>query len=402
VTAPPSPEFLLLAACCRWPRDPGAVAAAAQAIDWQRFARLVRRHRVQGFAQASLRAASVALPENAAKLLASMAADQARTSLAYAADLGRIAQAFEAEGLAPTLFKGPMLAQRLYGDLAIKQTGDVDVLVAAPDGWRAVAAAEKLGYRRISYDGALSPVRRGTIQAVFNGITMRHGDSGRLLDLHWRLTTNPYLFTPRESVREIDFRGRKVRTLADGDLALYLASHGAKHNWARLKWLADFNAFLVTAPREDVAAWRMRAKAEGMAASFEAALALCSTLLGSQWQAPPAIGARARWLIALSHNLMRGGGEIVEQVARPGQGVAQATLASFMQKRGLRYQAVNVWLASFKRDDAVLLALPAPLRPFYILIGPAMRLGRNLGRLARLALPGSAGRASAGTATRKQ
>jgi hypothetical protein len=190
------------------------------------------------------------------------------------------------------------------------------------------------------------------------------------------------LFKPSAALETVTLAEREIRTLGQSDLALYLAAHGSGHNWARLKWLTDFNALLFTMSAHEIEALRARARKERLGVCFEAALALCQTLLAGLPGITPKTGLRAQALLRLTDNMMRGPDETAEQLTRPGQGVLQATAATFMQKSGVRYQAVNVWLASFKRDDALAMPLRHPLLPLYLVIGPVIRVGRNIGRLA--------------------
>ena len=67
------PEFLLVAACCRWPASEGRNVAvrnaAAGVTDWNHFLRLVRRQRVAGLVHDALPPAGIDLPSAPAKKL---------------------------------------------------------------------------------------------------------------------------------------------------------------------------------------------------------------------------------------------------------------------------------------------------------------------------------------------
>jgi hypothetical protein len=66
VNGPLSPDFLLAAACCRWPpsgRRVAAIRAAAENIhDWGSFLRLVKRQRVTVAVSEALRSAGIEPP----------------------------------------------------------------------------------------------------------------------------------------------------------------------------------------------------------------------------------------------------------------------------------------------------------------------------------------------------
>jgi hypothetical protein len=387
VTPPPSPEFRLLAACCRWPTAPDVVAQeAAAVIDWARFVQLVRRHRVFGLVHRALMLARVIPPEPQATHIAAMAREQGRASLACAVDTAAMATMLEGRGIAPLFFKGATLALRAYGDLAIKQSVDIDILVRPDEAKATLSAIEAQGFRCIQPARPLSARQFGTMLYVLKSATLFNPERRKLLDVHWRLATNAALLKPVVEREELLLAGRNVATLKVDDLAIYLAAHGAGHGWVRLKWLADFNALLSTMSVEAIAALRARARLERIDSCLESALALCERLLGGvSGAAPSVLSRRGRGLVALADDLMRGPDEVAEQHQRPAQGMVQRTAGTFLKKRGLRFQAINLWLATFNRDDALRVGLPRYAAPLYVVIGPSMRLARQLGRASRLA-----------------
>src|SRR5690606_16354928 len=70
-----SAELALAAACCHWPPTPAGDervrTAAAQVVNWERFAGIVFRNRIHPLAQRALARAGVELPNAVAQPLAS-------------------------------------------------------------------------------------------------------------------------------------------------------------------------------------------------------------------------------------------------------------------------------------------------------------------------------------------
>src|SRR5580700_8419497 len=89
-----APEFLLAAACCRWPASqPRNVAvrnAAAGVTDWNHFLWLVRRQRIAGLVHDALLAAGINLPSAIAKKLGAWAARIGRRNSVLAAETVRL------------------------------------------------------------------------------------------------------------------------------------------------------------------------------------------------------------------------------------------------------------------------------------------------------------------------
>jgi hypothetical protein len=167
--------------------------------------------------------------------------ENARNSLRFVAELSRILECLEKAGVASVPFKGPVLAETVYGDVALRSFSDLDVLVQAADVPRARAALASLGYTPSS---ALSEAEERAYldsgyEYVFDGPPGQN-----LLEIQWRILPRFYAvdfelggFFQRASNAMLG--NRAVNTLAREDLLLALAAHAAKHMWARLIWLRD-------------------------------------------------------------------------------------------------------------------------------------------------------------------
>src|SRR4051794_39696558 len=107
MTALLSREFLLMAACSIWPpssrRTDAIRAAAAGPLDWNRFVRIVMRHRVVGLAHDGLATAAIVVPAQIAEDLGKRAATLVRDALVLAAEAARLQNLFAKAGL-PVLF----------------------------------------------------------------------------------------------------------------------------------------------------------------------------------------------------------------------------------------------------------------------------------------------------------
>jgi len=65
---------------------------------------------------------------------------------ALAAELGELLRLFEESGIRALPFKGPVLALDLFGDLALREFVDLDILVPAGEILRATDLIEARGY----------------------------------------------------------------------------------------------------------------------------------------------------------------------------------------------------------------------------------------------------------------
>jgi len=376
----PSSEFRLLAACCRWPTDAVAIAAAtkAAAIDWERFVALARRHRVIGFAYHGLGAAGIARPEKLATRFRGLAA----RNLLLREEAARLAKLLAAEGIEAVFLKGATLAELAYRDQTIKQTLDNDLLVAPVDVAATIKLIQEAGYR---VTNPRTPLNDRTLPVLIDMVkecTLTHANRAEV-DLHWRMTSVKGLLAEDDISRDTQIvvvDGRSLRTLGDEALMVYLAVHGARHGWARLKWLTDFNALLVSMDDAAVASLRARADHAGVRRAMNLALIQSHRIFGTRLPDNIRWSRRVRWLVALSDALMTGPDELVEQRSAPRRYMAVGHASALLLKASPRYLANLAWSSWVSTEDALVMPLPRAARPLYLAISPAWRIARAFSR----------------------
>jgi hypothetical protein len=168
-------------------------------------------------------------------------------NLRLTAELIRLTKAFASAEIPVLPHKGPLLADAAYGDLALREFTDLDLLIHASDLPRAITVLAEHGYHAPDELAWLSPT---ALLRWSPEMTYRSG-RGVAVDLHWRLTPSHYtvqldpeiLWRSRTS---ITLAGSQIPTIAPEALLLLLAVHGAKHAWECLGWLADI-AWLLNA-----------------------------------------------------------------------------------------------------------------------------------------------------------
>lgn len=384
-----SAEFLLIAACCRWPpseaRDAAIRSATLGGIDWDEFLRLVRRHRVGGLAQRALESAGADYPPGVITALKAAARQIARQNLQLAAEAVRLAGVIEAAGIPVLLLKGVALAQLAYGSIAIKHTRDIDLLVpvdaADEAAWRIVEQAGYAGAFAHPLDAAQ---RRAFVRSGREAEFVHRGTRARV-ELQWQAAINPQLLrnvnarSPAQTVTLSD-DGASVRTLAGDDLFAYLCTHGAQHAWSRLKWLADLNALIATSEAD---LERLYRHAQGLGAGLCAgqALLLCRRLF--DLALPPAVaeeiaaGTRTKKLVTIACDAMTAAKTQTE--ADPGfVGVMRGVGMQFLLGRGWAYFAAQCRILLVGPMDVIRWPLPRSLYFLYPLLRLPLWLKRRV------------------------
>jgi hypothetical protein len=388
-----SPEFLLIASCCRWPPSPSrnaaVQAAAAPVADWNAVVLAARRQRVISLVYDALLAAGVELPAAPAAELARLAQAIFRKNLLLATETCRLQKLLDAAEIPSVALKGVALAQLAYGSLKLKHTRDIDLLIPPDRALDAMALLQRDGYTLSFPSNRLSATQRRAVVRYSREIAFIHPDNGAFLELQWRVADNPKLLkevhagSPTQNVVVAD--GLSVRTLARDDLFAYLCIHGAYHAWSRLKWLADLNAF-IAATDADVVHLHRYAQTKGAGFCSGQALLLCRRLfalplpdgLASELQGT----ARVRKLYAIAADAManrtrgEGGGGNAPSAWR-------GFWTQFLLGQGWEFFAAQCRTASVGIIDVISLPLP----PYLHFLYPLLRLPLWLWRRATAPFP---------------
>ncbi|MFS0870089.1 nucleotidyltransferase family protein [Paenibacillus xylanilyticus] len=261
---------------------PGAVKALTEGTDWQLFLRLVYHHRLYSVLYMKLKSLeSPFIPAAVVEGLRQEYTANTFRMLHLTAEMEQVCTAFNEKGIRSITLKGPALAHDLYGDVSLRTSKDLDILIPFEDVESAEQILVTLGY--VSKEGKRTP----TVQSWKwreHHICYKHPLKKTQVEIHWRL--NP------DSGKETDFellwqRSRfstytqtPVRMLEREDLWAYLVTHGARHGWFRLRWLMDIDQMIRSMPL-DVNLLTRRLKAEGRLSIGAQALRLVSVLLNT-------------------------------------------------------------------------------------------------------------------------
>ncbi len=384
-----SAEFLLTAACCRWPASPerdAAVRARARTVDWQRFLAVVRRQRVEGLAHAALASADVAPAPEVQRELAAAAAQTARQNLGFAAESVRLQRLFTAAGTGIVFVKGIPLSLLAYGTLAVKKSWDIDMAVPPEAVSQASRIMTEAGYRRVVPTEELPDSRFDIWIDLCKESIWRHGKSGIVVEMHSGLVDNPML------LRGVDARspqqlvplgsGASLPTLRKDELFSYVCVHGATHAWSRLKWIADVAALIKDDDDAELERLYRASLAIGVGRCSAQALLLCAQLFDRRL--PSGLEAELRgdranlWLARVALRSMAGAHEAVELDDKI-LGTVPIHLSHFALARGWRYKAAEVRRKALSPHDRAMLPLPRALHFLY----PLLLVPRWLWRRAR-------------------
>jgi Uncharacterised nucleotidyltransferase len=244
-----TPEWALLIEIARPNQDPGRLSELATGVaNWPNFLLLAEQH---GLLPLFLRKLKD-LPENLIPpeiCLELRGKNRAHTlfALSLSAELFRVLDRFAAANIEIAVIKGPVLSMRCYGDPALRQYTDIDLIVRTRDVQRSTEMMLELGYQP-----------RVSLQAITNRkipgeYVFRRPATSLLVEFH---TEHTFRYHPRRLPVEkvfarrtrVDMDHRQVPALSVEDELVLICIHAAKHMWERLGWVADVAALLRNSP----------------------------------------------------------------------------------------------------------------------------------------------------------
>lgn len=293
------PEMQLLVCCAR--RQMGAEEAAyLQALlraplDWDRVVGLAGRHKMLPLLAWHLKSEMAAIPRPVAELLQRTFLANAGQMLRLSGELLDLARLFTTERIPVVPYKGPALGAYLYGNLALRQAGDLDILVRRADVVRARELLTRRGYlpRHALRPGGDQFMVRSRYSEVFDG------KNGLTVELHWAFTNGDVglaldLDALAPNLQTTVLGGGSVSIFGREDLLLTLCIHGSKHRWDRLEWLCGVAELLRVSSNDlDWKALTGRATALGTRRMLQLGVLLAHELLGAPVPAPVVKLARA-------------------------------------------------------------------------------------------------------------
>jgi hypothetical protein len=367
----------MVRAAVRLPADAATLAVHAGRVDWNRLAFLARRHRVVPLVWAAVRHLC---PPEAAAPLSDYAQAVVLRSRMLVAEMFRLLDAFAGAHVGVAVHKGPPLAALAYGDANLRESGDLDFLVAEADVDRALAVLRGLDYRR-RFPASLTPRRDRAHRRTWNEYELEGPDGLVVVDLHWRLAPGHYPFRVDPapllaSGATASVGGRRVPVFPPEAVVVALALHGGKDRWSRLAWLVDLDRFLRASPALDWPAVLGLARGGRAARALRLGLHLAHQELGSPEppEVPDAVPLDAelrRWANRIAAELARG--EVARAWWQEGLDLWPHHFALCDAARDRARYLLRCLLVP-RASDWVGVPLPDALFPLYNLVRPARLL----------------------------
>jgi hypothetical protein len=211
--------------------------AAFTLDEWQALVDLAEEQNVSGLVYQRLKARGLesALPPDIQQRLQAAYRRTAVMSLGFAADLAPIVTILQANAIPVIALKGIYLAAVVYGNLALREMTDMDLLVPRNQLELAAKLLETLGYRqRVGHtlDADVAFWHHLVLAAVTES-------RWSMVELHWTITLPPSSYSIDPNIEPDELWARAVPahignndllSLSAEDLLLHLCMHASYHH----------------------------------------------------------------------------------------------------------------------------------------------------------------------------
>jgi len=380
----PCPEKQLLVCCARAQITPEIATTIrkilAGPVDWDYLLWEAEENSITPLLERHLTAiAPGAAPPAVQEQLKKTCRANTVRCLYLTAELINILRLFQVQNIPIIPYKGPVLAAQAYGDVALREFEDLDIILRQSDIPKAHEIIVSLGYKP-KFDWILSP---GAAASLVPGEYNYRDEARRaMVELHTEITlrhfpTKPDLDAFIRDLAPVKLSDRGVLTFTAEDLLPMLCIHGSKDFWERLSWIADVNELMQSHPALDWDRVLQFARPLQATRMLNLGLALASNVLGAAL--PAEVSARVQ--------ADRVAGEVAAEVrarllARPFRTLDAA--GRFHFRRRMLVEKLAGWRYAMRlavvpsEDDWQMVRLPGALAPLYIALRP-LRLLQKYG-----------------------
>jgi hypothetical protein len=289
-------------------------------------------------------------------------------------ELRRLLKLFAAHSIEAIPYKGPALAAKAYGNIALRHFGDLDILVRQRDVLRVMDLLVAEGY---ALHPPLNDVQQALMLRTQCNLPFTRDGRRLIVEIHWRVSAR--LFSSPLDEESLwknsgldSFEGTQIKSLAPEDLLLSLCVHGAKHLWERLSWIADIAQLVEVYPDLNWTRLLERARRSGTERMLLLGLYVAHDLLDAKL--PPHVEAQ----FEIDAEITMLAGQIYSRLFAEGSeasGMSGYFLFQLKARRRLRDKFNYCrYVVSPTEEDLTLLKLPAPLSFVYYVLRPLRML----------------------------
>lgn len=216
-------------------------------INWDEFLRLAIFHRVFPIVYGNLIKLEIkGVPQTVLDKLKNRVKRNNVKMMMLTSELSRLTSIFNDRGIDSISAKGPAIGMKLYKDISLRPSKDLDIVVRREDIRKAEKVLLEQGYLVKGRKEVLADSELEEYMKRDRHFTYFHPKKKVFVELHWNLfyptinMTGEFEFEEFwETRQEVMVAGQSVNVISDENLFRLLLIHGVHHRWFRLRWLHD-------------------------------------------------------------------------------------------------------------------------------------------------------------------
>lgn len=163
-----------------------------------------------------------------------------RKNLLFLAEMLRILQVLKDNDITAIPYKGPLMAIYAYGNLALREFGDIDIYINKSD----IEDVKKI----LNDEGYKNTLKLDSSKETYYIKSQRELNFKKndlIIEIHWNVSgfsfsfPNEFYFPINQDFKSITMNNQEMKIFSDEDLILILSVHVAGHIWGRLSWICD-------------------------------------------------------------------------------------------------------------------------------------------------------------------
>ena len=347
----------------------------ASNCDWDYLIQLADRHGMQALLHWHLNAVCAdAIPAAPRQHLRVAFQRISALNILLTHELRKLLTLFAENDVQAAPYKGPALAMQLYGNVALRQFSDLDILVHPRDIKRARDLLLHEGYAQLP---PLTESQQAVLLRTQCNLPFTRERNRMIVELHWRVSARRFA----RPFKTDDFWSRlvtgkledfDVKLPAPEDLLLALCIHGSKHLWERLAWISDIAGLIESQPDLNWMELIQRARDTGSERMLFLGLRLATELLDVPLPSEVNTALNRDAVVAVLTS------DVVRDLFTPSltpSGMSGYFLFQLKARRRLRDKLSYLGFAiTPTEEDLVRLNLPAPFSFIYYFVRPVRLL----------------------------
>ncbi len=216
-------------------------------IDWDYLLKLASRHRLVPLLYHNINSICPEMvPETILADLKDYFNANVRKNLMMTGELIKVLNLLESEGITAVPYKGPVLASMAYGNIGLREFGDIDIFIEKEEIVKAKEILVSSGYQIHLQLNSLQETMYFKFQREYKFKSC----NDVYIEIKWKFSVTSFSFLVdmeqifNQEHIDVEVNGYLFSSIPLEFLLLVLCIHNAGHYWSNLTWLCDISGLI--------------------------------------------------------------------------------------------------------------------------------------------------------------